>query len=392
MYLRLAAVSVSVSAARDMQAQPVIASGRPVVTVLQHTWVPASPIGTDSLRVEQVSQQAVPLTLRLGGTGVAGLDLSAAYARSTVVVRRRSGATESLQLDGPTDVRALLSFAAFGEHAAVLVGGTIPVGLAKLTQNQLTALGAIGAPAVSAPVAAFGSGGTGSLGVTSSVQWREWTFTGGGSYEYRFRYAPIGQLVPSAPVDATLAPGPTLSLSVRARGAIAGTAVVTDFSVRQFRADTFSLVARARTSRVVYRLGALTNMAVRLSPSVLRARDVTLTLARTARAPYEVLGLGPVAASNAQLQSVAATMTLVRLGRVRAAGGLEARGYSGIQSDSSLVAAKFSDQTASVSIAVPVRLSEFVFSAAVSRGSLMLRERSAVGMQRLVLKGQINAL
>lgn len=366
------------------------ASGIEAFHVIYHDWQPATPIGNDSSRVTHVQQLAVPLNFRFGQTRRVSFDISGGGAMSRVTVRH-GDSTSVLQLNGPTDVRALMTITAAREHLALLLGGTAPSGLTKLSPTQISALGVLAAPAVQTPVPAFGGGAGGNAGATLTMPVGLWAITAGGAYERRFRYEPFSELVVGTPVAASIAPGAVLSFSGRVDGEVAGTALMFDMSVRQFYADTFAIEQDKRTVRSVYRLGPLTNLAVRVQPTTRKARDVVFTAAIQKRAPYELLDRGKVPNSGASLLSASVAGTLLRAGGFRIAAGIEKRSYSGIKADSSLVAAAFSELAGSVNFVIPLSGGEFVITTAGSTGSVTLRNKPAVSMRRFTVHAQMQA-
>jgi hypothetical protein len=364
-------------------------SGNQLVHVVYQQWTPAQGLGTDSVLITGVSQTAIPLAFHFGGNGRVTLDVSGGAAMSKVRVKQGNAAERTLDLNGITDLRALVTATAFNDHVAVLAGGTLPTGATSLAPSQLLALGAIAAPAARSPVPVFGGGGSGTAGLTATQQIGDWSLSAGGGYERRFRFVPFSELIAGTPVDATIAPGSVLTGTAQLDGDIAGTGVTLDASVRQFYADTFALKQGTRLSRSVYRLGPLTNVALRIRPTTTTARDLLITLGLQRRAPYEVLGRGEIAGSDASLLSATLSGTVVRRAGWRLGAGLETRTYSGIKSDSSLVAAAFNDVTGSLNIAIPAGGSEFVFTTAASTGSVMVRNKPSVGMRRFVVRGQV---
>jgi hypothetical protein len=362
-------------------------SGRPVGQIVVHSWSPATAVGNDSAAVEGITQVAVPLVYRFGETRRVSLDLAGAVARSRVAVRRGE-ATETLALDGPTDVRVLVTTTALNDRVAVLVGATLPTGLASLDASQLTALGAIASPAVSSPVPFFGGGASGSAGVSASAPVGTWNVSGGAGYERRQQFQPFSLVEAGVPVNALLTPGAVVTMSTRVDGDLGGSAVVLDVGVRQFFADTFAVTQRSLESRSVYRLGPVTTASLRVIPATTRARDVSLAFVVQHRAPYEVSDLGPVANSGATLVSASAAGTVMQRDRLRLSGGLDVRSYSGITADSTLVAAAFNEVAVSTQVAVPIAQSELVLTTGLGLGSVTLRDRSGVGTRRLTLRGE----
>ena len=370
------------------QAQAV-GAGNQLGHVVYQQWTPAKGVGNDSVLITGVTQAAVPLAFHFGGNGRMTLDVSGGAAISKVRLKQGAAAERTIDLSGLTDVRALVTATAFGNHVALLAGGTIPTGATSLTPSQLTALGAIAAPAAKSAVPVFGGGGSGTAGITATQQIGTWSIGAGGGYERRFRFVPFSELVAGTPVDATIAPGAVITATGQLDGEIAGNAITLDASVRQFYADTFALKQGTRLSRSVYRLGPLTNASVRIRPTTRKARDLLLTLALQQRAPYEVIGRGEIAGSDASLFSATVSGTLLRSRGWRIGAGLETRVFSGIKSDSSLVAAAFNDITSSVNVAIPLRGSEFVLTTAASTGSLTMLNKAAVGMRRVLIRGQL---
>lgn len=363
----------------------VAAQARPLAQVVMHSWTPSAPVTVGSTAVTGMSQLAVPLAYRFGGTRRVSVDVAGAAARTRVRVRR-DATEETFSLDGLSDLRVLVTATAFDDRFAFLAGGTVPTGRTGLDLDQLQALAAVASPAVQAPMPSYGGGASGSAGMTTVVPLGRWDLSAGSSYEQRGQFQPFTAVEAGVPVSGTLAPGGVLTFTGRLDGRVGYTAVTLDGSVRQFLADSFAVSRGQVTAGTAYRLGPMSSVALQVRPATRSARDLVFALSAQQRAPYEVIGIGEIPRSDARLVAFLVSATLWRGGATHVAGGVEARDYSGIRSDSSLVTAAFRDVALSVSYARQTIRGEWSAGAAVGAGTLTPIASAATGARRVTVR------
>ncbi|MBL0940930.1 MAG: hypothetical protein IBJ03_18705 [Gemmatimonadaceae bacterium] len=383
---------LSVVTAFSATAQP----GRPSAQIAWHQWSPSESVGRDSAAgVTGLSQMAVPLSWRFGATQRVSFDIATAAAR-TQVTRRLGGVETNSTLSGLTDTRVLLTATALDERLAVLVGANIPTGKTKLNAEELIVLGTMAAPAVAAPVAAHGIGTSLTAGLSATAPMGTWNITGGVGYEQRQEFSPFYLADGVSSVSGTLAPGNVLTLSARLDGDIGDASVVLDGSVRQFDADFFAVrsvqISSSSTqgnyAEANYRLGPIANIALRVLPGGQSARDLAFTAQLQHRRPFESAPGVTLANSGANLMSAGLAGTLTRRDAWRLGGGFEARRYTGIDADTSLVAAALTEAVGSLQFVFPLSRGEFALTSALGIGTITVPGRESVGARRLTLRGE----
>lgn len=375
--------------ASSMSLSPLHAQARPVAQIAVHSWSPSGGVSANATgsaaQVSGVTQLAVPIAHRFGATRRVSLDVATAAASSRVTLRR-NGADETLALDGLSDLRLLVTATAFGDRVALLAGSTVPTGRTKLGVSELQALAAVASPAVQAPMPAYGGGASGSLGVTTVLPLGPFDVSAGAGYEQRRQFQPFASVEAGVPVSGTLTPGGVLTFSTRIDARIGNAALTIDGSMRQFLADTLAVARAQVTSASTYRLGPLTSLLAQLRPATRSARDLVFSVSAQHRAPYEVIGIGEIPRSDALLTALAAGGTVWRGNAGRLTAGVEARNYSGIRSDSSLVAAAFSDVSLSTSYARETGRGEFTVGGAVGAGTITPGGGMSTGTRRLTIR------
>jgi hypothetical protein len=130
----------------------------------------------------------------------------------------------------------------------------------------------------------------------------------------------------------------------------------------------------------------VSSFAFQVRPATRSARDLVVALSAQQRAPYEVIGIGEIPRSDALLMGFLSSITLWRRGDARLSGGVEARDYSGIQSDSSLVAAAFRDVAVSATYARQSALGEWSAGAALGAGTVTPNGGASTATRRFTLR------
>lgn len=159
-------------------------------------------MGRDSVRLKQIEQFSVPvsLALPLGTAWTVDVQSAFTYQRLTYAPKLGAGTTEQTStLYGPTDVRIRATGRLFND-ALVLTGGVnAPTGQTELDASALTVLRATAAPALGLGAAPVGAGPSGTAGLVLAKQMLGWAVAIGGSYEMRGKYQPIAAIAAGAP-------------------------------------------------------------------------------------------------------------------------------------------------------------------------------------------------
>jgi hypothetical protein len=167
--------------------------------------------------VADVAQVAVPFKVRFGLGGAWSMDLTGAYASSAVhTAKTDTSEDKALLLSGPTDLKLRVSGPIKGDALQMTFGLNIPTGITKLSSDQTAVLEAAGAPALHMPVAAYGSGLGGTIGIVSAIERGDWAFAFGAAVEQRTEYTPIAIVLASGTSATQVTPGTALHLSVGA--------------------------------------------------------------------------------------------------------------------------------------------------------------------------------
>jgi hypothetical protein len=197
-------------------------------------WHFNTPVAQSSGAVSDVAQIAVPfrVSFRLGGQWSA--DITGAYATSAIHMAKSDssggnggngnggngnggGGGDAVQvLSGPTDLKLRVTGPIHGDALQMTFGLNIPTGTTKLSSDQTAVLEATAAPALHMPVASYGTGFGGTIGVVSAVETGDWTLAFGAAVEQRSEYTPIAIALASGTSDTQVTPGTAAHLSVGA--------------------------------------------------------------------------------------------------------------------------------------------------------------------------------
>lgn len=159
-------------------------------------------MGRDSIRLKQIEQFSVPVSLALpiGTKWTVDMQSAYTYARLTYAPRLGVGGAErTATLYGPTDIRLRATGRLFND-ALVLTGGVnAPTGQTELNASALSVLRATAAPALGLNAPPVGAGPSGTAGIVLARQVAGWAVAIGGSYEMRGTYQPIAAITAGAP-------------------------------------------------------------------------------------------------------------------------------------------------------------------------------------------------
>jgi hypothetical protein len=184
-------------------------------------WHFNTPVPQTSGSVVDVAQIAVPFKIQFGVGGAWSMDLTGAYATSAIHMKQsgqsNGGGGDSIEvLSGPTDLKLRLSGPIKGDALQMTFGLNLPTGTTRLTSAQTDVLEAVGSPALHMPVAAYGSGLGGTVGIVSAIERGDWAFAFGAAVEQRTEYTPIAIALASGTSETQVTPGTALHLSVGA--------------------------------------------------------------------------------------------------------------------------------------------------------------------------------
>jgi hypothetical protein len=200
-----------------------------------------------TVRIASASQWSLPIQARLPLGEQWTLDVSSAYARGAVTLAApdstvASGASE-YSLSGLADVRARATGRFFGDNVLITLGANLPTGRTSLSNQELSAIQVLGAPALGFSTPVLGIGGSGTAGVVLARQLGSWAWAVASSYEVRRAYAPLAV---ETSLLSTLQPGNVLRASIGADGLVGQNGMTIGLSVDVFDQDLMTL--RSTTS------------------------------------------------------------------------------------------------------------------------------------------------
>jgi hypothetical protein len=177
----------------------------PVISV----WRFATPLATAKGAIKDVAQAAVPFQVRRA-IGRWTFDVTGAYATAAVHTAS-SGQEEDDEgvtlLSGPSDLKLRMSGPVVSNNVLITAGLNIPTGTARLNGDQTSVLQAVGAPALHMPIASYGVGTGGTLGLIGAVETAGWALALGASVEQRTEYTPIALALSGGSSETRLKPG-----------------------------------------------------------------------------------------------------------------------------------------------------------------------------------------
>jgi hypothetical protein len=217
--ISVAAVAVFLGAAsRGAIAQDVLLppTGWGFVPVIA-AWHFSTPIPQSSGSVSDVAQVAVPFRVRVTAGPGWSFDLTGAYAVGAVhIAKTDTSGDQVLTLSGPTDLKFRVTGPLAGDALSVTAGLNLPTGITKLSSDQTSVLEAMSAPALHMPVAAYGTGTGGTLGLVSAMQRGDWALAFGASVEQRTEYTPIALALSSGTSETSVTPGTAVHITAGA--------------------------------------------------------------------------------------------------------------------------------------------------------------------------------
>jgi len=196
-------------------------------------WHFNTPITQASGAVADVAQVAVPFRVQFGLGGQWTMDLTGAYATTAVHMAKSDsssggisggngngsgsgGGNSVLLLSGPSDLKLRATGPIKGDALQMTIGLNIPTGTTRLSSDQTSVLEAASAPALHMPVASYGTGLGGTIGLVSAIERGDWAFALGAAVEQRTEYTPIALALASGTSDTQVTPGTAIHVSVGA--------------------------------------------------------------------------------------------------------------------------------------------------------------------------------
>ncbi|MBL0938784.1 MAG: hypothetical protein IBJ03_07805 [Gemmatimonadaceae bacterium] len=247
--------------------------------------------GRDSIRLKNIEQFSVPvsLALPLGTAWTVDLQSAFSYARLTYEPKiGGAGQQTTSTLYGPTDVRVRATGRLFNDAVTLTAGGNIPTGKTELTSSNLTVLRAIAAPALGLGTPPVGAGPSGTVGLVLAQQILGWAVAVGGSYEMRGTYQPIAAITAGSP-STDFQPGNVIRGSLGLDRLIGGHRVSLTGAIDIFSDDELRNPAATATAAplATITLGPIFTTDVQIQFAVPRVREFVLWGSNRFRTRYE---------------------------------------------------------------------------------------------------------
>jgi hypothetical protein len=304
-------------------------------------WHFNTPVAQTSGAVADVAQIAVPFKVRIGLGGAWSADLTGAYATSAIHIAKSDSAGDKvLTLSGPTDLKLRVTGPISGDALQMTFGLNLPTGTTRMSSDQTSVLEAAGAPALHMPVAAYGSGLGGTVGIVSAIERGDWAFAFGAAVEQRTEYTPIAIALSSGTSETQVTPGTALHLSVGADRTLGegrmGLLLIGDAFTKDQITVGSAGVTGAATS---YTLGPQLTALARFDFGTTTWRESGATVAARYRSAYTDASGVKVAGSDATYLEGSIGGVLGRAESVGLILAADARWHSGMTFTTSLVGA-----------------------------------------------------
>lgn len=180
-------------------------------------WHFTTPLVTPTGKVQDVAQAAIPFQVRVKA-GAWAFDLTGAYAAGAAHTTSPSADSSDdglALLAGPTDMKVRMSGPLIADRLVLIAGINLPTGATRLDADELNVLQTVSAPGLAMPVASYGMGTGGTLGLIDVAETAGWTLAFGGSVEKRTEYTPIALAVSAGGGgDTRLTPGMATHLTL----------------------------------------------------------------------------------------------------------------------------------------------------------------------------------
>jgi hypothetical protein len=194
----------------------------------------------DSIRIDQVTQIAVPLGFAIELGDRWRLGASGAFARSTIALSDGAAVGETeLELSGITDLKLTLTGQIVPDRLLFTVGANVPTGKQELDPVELEALRVVAAPALGLPVSALGTGAGATAGIVAARQLGAWGWALGLSYELRNTYAPYAASATLPPADFN--PSDAIHVSIGGDGTVGESGMTVSLAADIYTQDKVTL-------------------------------------------------------------------------------------------------------------------------------------------------------
>jgi hypothetical protein len=305
--------------------------------------------GGDSVRIGRVTQWSVPITVAVPFGARWMLDLSGAYASSSVTLETRDPEldTDRYVMNGFLDTRIRLTGRFAGNNLLVTIGYNAPTGATSLNSEELAALRVIASPALSFQAPTLGTGGGGTAGLVFARQIMNWAWAFGASYEYRAAYTPVALAAGLPTLDFN--PSDAVHLSLAGDGVVGAHGMTLALSVDLFAEDRLSATGQAGQAALNTRLGPIYSAEWAFRIGATRLRELTLFLTERYRSSYE-RGGSSVPQSSANYLDAGVRAVFPAGPRTGFMVGVVGRHHTGLKADRSLATAAMAGAGATLGV------------------------------------------
>jgi hypothetical protein len=294
--------------------------------------------GGDSVRVGTATQWSVPIMVALPLGARWTLDLSGAYAASTITLKTRDPEldTDRYAVRGFVDTRIRVTGRFAGDNLLFTAGYNAPTGATSLNSEELAALRTVASPALSFQAPTLGAGGGGTAGLVFARQIMNWAWALGASYEYRATYTPVALAAGLPTLDFN--PSDAVHLSLAGDGVLGAHGMTLVLSADLFAADKLSAESQAAPAVANTKLGPIYSAEWQFRVGAARLRELTLFVTERYRSSYERGGV-TVPQSSGNYLDAGVRAVLPAGQRTGFMVGVTGRHQTGLKADRSLATA-----------------------------------------------------
>lgn len=337
-----------------VRAQSLIDSGSLTLAPSYRRWSFIDPITVDSLSVKRADQFTLPISISVSPLRNVTLDVSAAYARSTISYSA-PGSLPQLELSGFTDAKIRAAARLLGDRLWLTLGTNVPTGKDRLGGDEATVIRAIGSPVLRMRTPALGNG-TGITGgfVYTGVVGR-WAVGLGASYEIRGSYTPLEAALAGSTTLSDLDPAEAVHFSL-GFDRILGQGRMSFLFVGD-RYGTDAITLRSGTgpgARATYQLGPTFGAHWSYAFATPGLRQVFFRASDRYRTRFKAGDRGTIAGSSGNSADVGFGLTSGRPGSVGLVVGLDGVFDSGLTVDNTLATAAMNSGTGTLGLEIPL--------------------------------------
>lgn len=294
--------------------------------------------GGDSVRIRTATQWSLPIVVAVPLGARWTLDLSGAYASSSVALEARDPelATDHYAVRGLIDTRIRVTGRFADENLLFTIGYNAPTGATSLDEKELAALRVAASPALSFQTPTLGSGGGATAGLVLSRQIMNWAWALGASYEYRASYTPVALAGGLPTLDFN--PSDAVHLSLAGDGVLGAHGMTIALSADLFAEDRLSTGGQAAQAAPPTKLGPIYSAEWQLRVGVARLRELTFFITERYRSSY-LRGGSTVPQSSANYLDAGVRVVVPAGPRTGLVLGLTGRHHTGLKADRSLATA-----------------------------------------------------